>query len=97
MPDINEAKNDLQIIQEKLNTNDAESVLYSYFYDIEQGNLQKAYDALTEQKQQNNSFEQFSSWLEDFENFEGLKITELKEKQSASKKVFLVEFNFKKK
>ncbi len=95
LPDIRETKSDIQIIQEKLNTNEAEWVLYTYFFNIEQNNFTGAFDLFTDRKKQGDSVEKFSKWLNNFVAFEWLKIIELKEKKSASKKLFLTEFWFK--
>lgn len=96
LPTLNQTKTDVQIIQEKLSSNEAQDILYSYFYNIEQRKFENAFNLFTEQKKKWDNIGKFSNWLKDFVAFEWLKITELKEKDSAIKKVFLTEFWFKK-
>lgn len=74
-------------------------VLESYFRLIEEGKLEDAWNLLTEEKKLKNrgeGFEGFARWLENFVAFEGLKITEITDKSSATNKVYLAEFDFKK-
>lgn len=95
LPDIKSTKQDVQYIQEQLNSSNAQKVLYSYFYNIEQRNFEKAFNLFTDRKKENDSLEKFSNWLDTLVSFEWLKIYELKEKSSASKKIFIAEFWFK--
>lgn len=96
LPDIKSTKQDVQNIQEQLDSDDAEKTLYNYFYNIEQRDFEKAFNLFTDKKKENDSLEKFSIWVDDFVAFEWLKIRELKEKSSASKKVFIAEFWYKK-
>jgi len=85
-------------VQLELESNRPEMVLRSYFYYIEQDDLLGAWNVFTENKKNNtkDGFQGFQNWLNNFVAFEGLKITNLSEKDSASTKVYLAEFDFKK-
>jgi hypothetical protein len=89
--------NKINIIEQKIDWNTAEATLLSYFSEIENNNLTGAYNLLSEEfKQQWNSYEWFYNRLYDIVGFEWLQITELTWKNTAIQKVFLVEFEFKK-
>jgi len=85
-------------VQYELQSEKPLEVLNSYFFYIEQNELEKAWDLFTEDKKVNTlkGYEGFREWLENFVAFEGLKVSSLTEKDSASSKVYLAEFNFKK-
>lgn len=84
-------------IQSQMDQRSAENVLREYFYFIETKQLDKAWDLLSEQKRQStpDGFSGFQTWLSNFVAFEGLSITDLTDKDSASTKVYLVTYNFK--
>lgn len=86
----------LDNIQLKLNQQQAQSTMMSYFTYIENWNYEKAYNLFSDEKKKNNQYELFANRLEWFVAFEWLKITELTEKNSAIQKVYLAEFWFKK-
>ncbi len=95
-PQVSKTSTEVQQIQQKLQeSTEPEVVLYSYFYQIEQKNLEWAYSLLTEKKKEINSFEGFADWLKNLVAFEGLKITSISEKTSASQRAYLVEYDFK--
>lgn len=83
-------------IQQQLDTQDPQKVLMSYFSYIEQGKLDDAFNLFSQEKRYNHTYSGFVKWLDNFVAFEWLKITPIKEKDSAIQKVFLAEFWFKK-
>lgn len=87
----------LEDVQFELQSDDSRKVLESYFYYIEQNDLEKAYSLFSERKkaESKGGLDGFKGWLENFVAFEGLNISELQNKSSASSKVYLAEFDFK--
>jgi hypothetical protein len=85
------------IQQELQNIQPSFLILQEYFKNIEQGKLDEAWKIFSSKKQENTTggLEGFKNWLKYFVAFEGLKITELKEKNSALTKVYIAEFDFK--
>lgn len=95
-PQVSKTSTEVQQIKQKLKeSSEPETVLYSFFYQIEQRNLTDAYNLLSDDKKKVNSFEWFHNWLKNVVAFEWLKITPIPEKTSASQRVYLVEFDFK--
>ena len=84
-------------IQSQMDQRSAETILRKYFYFIETKRLDQAWNLLSEQKKQSTpeGFGGFQTWLSNFVAFEGLSITDLTDKDSASTKVYLVTYNFK--
>jgi hypothetical protein len=83
-------------LQRAMQTNGAKMALRNYFYLLETQRFSDAWNMHTKEKKQNtkDGLQAFERWLKDFIAFENFKITEIKE--SVSTKVFLVEFDFKK-
>jgi hypothetical protein len=88
--------NQISNLEQKIDWNTAESTLLSYFSEIENNNLTGAYNLLSDQFKQWNSYEWFYNRLHDIVWFEWLQITELTWKNTAIQRVYLVEFGFKK-
>ena len=88
--------NKIVSLEQKIDGNNAESTLLSYFSEIENNNLTWAYNLLSDEFKQSNSYEWFYNRLHDIVGFEWLQITELTWKNTAIQKVYLVEFGFKK-
>jgi predicted nucleotide-binding protein (sugar kinase/HSP70/actin superfamily) len=85
-------------IQEHLNTNEASATLTEYFTNIELGKHEDAWNLFSENKkaQHPSGLIGFKEWLEYLVSFEGLQIKELPEKRSAATKAFIAEFDLKK-
>lgn len=98
VPRFFETTKRVQEISAKLEQDEAEYTLTKYFIFIEQGELERAYEFLSQdfKNWQASGFTWFSERLQNFIAFEGIKVTPVENKNSASSKVFLVEFWFKK-
>jgi len=93
---IFQTQKDVSVLTQKLNQQEAQQTLRSYFFYVEQHDFQSAFNLFTEEKKSQHTYSWFVNWLWDFLSFEWLKILELPEKDSASQKVFIAEFGFKK-
>lgn len=95
MVTIFQTKQDISILTQKLDQQEAEQILKSYFFYIEQHDFQSAYNLLGTDLASNNSYSWYVQWLSNFLSFEWLNIIPLPAKDSFSQKVFLAEFGFK--
>lgn len=103
MGGINAARNEIALVSEKIeevrkDNDPAYQTLTSYFAFIEHGQIERAWQLLSEEKRRNavDGYPGFVRWLGNLVAFEGLKITHLKEKSSATTQVYIAEFDFKK-
>jgi hypothetical protein len=98
VPTIFQTQEDIQEINLKLNVNEAEVLLKSYFSYIELWDTKDAYSLFSQgfKERQSDWFSWFNIWLKDVVAFEWLKITPIESKSSPTIRVFLVEFWFKK-
>lgn len=83
-------------IADKISQDDAKETLMTFFSLVESDDLSWAYNLFSQSKKQNNPYPWFELWLKDLVWFEWLQITSLSEKDTAIKKVFLVEYTLKK-
>lgn len=97
MVTIFQTKQDISMLTQKLDKQEAEQILRSYFFYLEQHDFQTAYNLLGADIVVNNPYTWYVQWLHNILSFEWLKINILPEKDSISQKVFLAEFGFKNK
>ena len=88
--------NKINDIQSNLNQQQSQSTILSYFSFIEEWSYEKAFNLFSDNKKAQHTLTWFIDWANDFVAFEGLKISELPEKNSANSKVFLLEYRAKK-
>jgi len=87
--------NQLTDIKQKINENEAQGSLMTYFSNIEEWDLTWAYNILSDDFRDEQTYDGFYNWLHNTVWFEWLKFTELTGKNTAIQKVYLVEFWFK--